>query len=134
LAKLEETISKLFQEGANIGHIATVMPDGSPQVTPVWIDYDGAHILVNSADGRLKVRNIRRNPHVAISVVARDNPYSMASVRGRVVEITPDGANQHINKLSHRYMGQDYPAERLVGEQRLIIKIEPDRVYTMGAR
>lgn len=85
--------------------IATLMEDGSPQVTPTWLDTDGEHILVNTAMGRLKYENVLRDPRVAISVADQTNPYNMATVRGRVVEHTTNGAEEHIDKLAKKYFG-----------------------------
>ncbi len=130
--QMREGIKKLFEE-ANIGHLATVMPDGSPQVTPMWVDFDGKYILVNTAEGRQKPRNIRRDPRVAISVTRVGNPYVFASVRGRVVEITTEGAEEHIDKLAKKYLGRDRYPWRQPGEHRMIFKIEPERVASMGA-
>jgi PPOX class probable F420-dependent enzyme len=129
---MSEGVKKLFEE-ANIGHLATVMPDGSPQVTPMWVDFDGKYILVNTEEGRQKPRNIRRDPRVAISVTRAGNPYAFASVRGRVVEITTEGAEEHIDKLAKKYLGRDRYPWRQPGEQRVIFKIEPRRVASMGA-
>jgi PPOX class probable F420-dependent enzyme len=116
-------------EGKNFANIATVMPDGSPQVTPVWVDFDGTHILVNTADGRQKPRNLRRDPRVAVSVYNQENPYSYVQVRGRVVDITVNGADAHIDKMAKKYMGQDTYPFRTPTEQRLILKIAPERVF-----
>jgi PPOX class probable F420-dependent enzyme len=122
---LPEGVRKLF-EGRNFAHIATLMPDGSPQVTAVWVEYDGRHILVNSAEGRAKPRNLRHDARVALSIVDQDNPYTSATVRGRVVEITHGGADAHIDKLAKKYLGQDTYPFRQPGEQRVIFKIEPE--------
>jgi len=126
---LPEGVKKLFQE-PNFAHIATLMPDGSPQVTAVWVDIEGDRILVNTAEGRAKPRNVRRDPRVAISIAKQDNPYSSAFVRGRVVEITHDGAEAHIDKLTKKYIGQDRYPWRGPGEQRVILVIEPERVIS----
>src|SRR5262245_30611393 len=89
-------------------HLATVDPDGTPQVTPVWIEYDGEHFLVNSQKGRRKDRNMRKQGQVALSIQDPDDPYRYLGVQGRVVEISEDGAEQHIHKLSRKYNGHDY--------------------------
>ena len=121
-------------EAPNFAHLATLMPDGSPQVTAVWVDYDGQYVLVNTAEGRQKPRNIRRDRRVALSVISQENPYSWATIRGRVVELTHDGADAHIDKLAKKYLGQDTYPFRQPGEQRVIVKIEPERVTsTAGA-
>jgi PPOX class probable F420-dependent enzyme len=113
-------------------HLATVMPDGSPQVTPVWFDEEGHHLRVNSAAGRLKDRNMRRDPRVSLSILDPDNPYRYLEVRGRVVEITETGAVSHIDALAKKYMGVDtYPFHQ-PGVRRVIYKIEPLKFSSMG--
>ena len=113
-------------EGPNLAHFVTLMKDGSPQVTPVWVDHDGTHVLINTAEGRQKPRNLRRDPRVALSVVDRESTNHYVQVRGRVVEVITEGAREHINKLSHKYNGRDYGGRE--DEQRLLIKILPDHV------
>jgi PPOX class probable F420-dependent enzyme len=114
-------------------HVATLMADGSPQVTPVWIDYDGTHILINSAKGRVKDRNMQVRSSVAMSVTDPDNPYRYLGVRGRVVEITEAGADAHIDKMAKKYLGKDvYPYRRSAEEVRRIYKVAPESVHTMG--
>ncbi len=131
-ATLSEGVKKLFRE-PNYGHLATLMPDGSPQVSPVWVDIDGDRILVNSAEGRVKPRNVRRDARVAISIHNQDNPYSSAYIRGRVVEITHEGADEHIDKLAKKYLGQDTYPYHQPGDKRLILIIEPEHVGSMMA-
>ena len=126
-ATLSEGVKKLFRE-PNYGHMATLMPDGSPQVSPVWVDVDGDRILVNSAEGRSKPRNVRRDARVAISIYNQENPYSSAFIRGRVVDITHDGADEHIDKLAKKYLGQDKYPYHQPGDQRVILVIEPEHV------
>lgn len=116
---------------ASLANIGTVDADGMPQVTPVWISYENGYLLMNSAKGRKKDRNLRERPQVAMSVVDKDNPYRYVGIQGRVVDITEDGAVDHIHQLSHKYTGQDY--QGIVPDQtRVIYKIEPERVWTMG--
>ena len=111
-----------------LAHIATVMRDGSPQVTPVWVDTDGQYILVNTAEGRVKTRNVKRNPHVALSAVDPASPLAGSlMVRGTVVEITTDGADDHISFLARKYTGAERYSNRS-GEVRVILKIRPDSV------
>ena len=112
--------------------LGTIMHDGSPQVTPVWVDYDGTHIRFNTAKGRVKDQNLRRNPAVALSILDPDNPYRYLQVRGRVAEITESGADAHIDSLAKKYLGQDKYPYRKPGEVRVIYKVTPDRVQTMG--
>lgn len=113
-------------------HLATIMPDGSPQVTPVWIDFDGGHVRINSAKGRIKDKNMRRNGRVALAIQDPDNPYRYLAVRGRVEEITETGADAHIDSLAKKYLGQDRYPHRQPGEVRVIYRIRPERVSSMG--
>ena len=128
---IPENYKDLFDKKA-FANLATVMPDGSPQVTPVWVDYDGKHVLVNSARGRRKDKNMERNPAVALSILDPDNPYRYLEVRGRVVDITEEGADEHIDKMARKYMGVDtYPYKR-PQDVRVLYKIEPVKVSFMG--
>jgi PPOX class probable F420-dependent enzyme len=113
-------------------NLATVMPDGSPQVTPVWFDYDGSHIRINTAKGRVKDKNMRRNKKVALSIQDPDNAYRHLAVRGEVVEITEQGADDHIDALAQKYLGKSKYPFRGPGEIRVIYKIRPDKIATMG--
>jgi PPOX class probable F420-dependent enzyme len=121
----------LFDKKA-FGHLATIMPDGSPQVTPVWLDWDGKYVRFNSALGRVKDRNVRRDPRVALSIQDPDNPYRYLEVRGRVAEITQNGADDHANKLSQKYVGKPVYAKRSPSEVRVLYKVEPHKVTSMG--
>ena len=121
----------LFDKKA-FGHLATIMPDGSPQVTPVWVDYDGKCVRFNSARGRVKDKNVRRNAQVAISMQDPDNPYRYLEIRGRVVEITETGADEHANKLSQKYTGKPVYTKRSPAEVRVLYKVEPQKVTSMG--
>jgi PPOX class probable F420-dependent enzyme len=112
----------------SFAHVATLMPDGSPQVTPVWIDYDGKYILMNSAQNRQKDRNIRRDPRVALSIQDPDDPYRFIQIRGTVVEITAQGADEHIDKMALKYLGQEKYPNRRPGEVRMIYKIAPQKI------
>ena len=106
------------------------MPDGSPQVSPVWIDIEGDLILINSAEGRIKDKNIRADPRVALSATDPDNPYRALMIQGRVVKITEDGADDHIDKMARKYLGEDrYPWR--AGEKRVLYYVEPVKVATM---
>lgn len=128
---IPESFLDLFSKRA-FADLATLMPDGSPQVTPVWVDLIDGHIIVNSAVGRLKDRNVRRDPRVAVAISDPDNPYRHLAIRGRVVEVTQNGADDHINKMAKKYLGKDVYPFRQPGEQRVIYKIKPERVGTMG--
>jgi PPOX class probable F420-dependent enzyme len=108
--------------------LATLMPDGSPQMTQTWVDTDGTHVLVNTVDGHQKVRNMRRDPRVAVNVADPDDPSRYFEVRGRVVEVTEDGAREHIDELSQRYMGRPYPWFGGRDQVRLLVRIAPERV------
>jgi PPOX class probable F420-dependent enzyme len=123
-----EPVSRLFQ-GKNFGFLATLMPDGSPQVTPTWVDVDGDYVIINTAQGRLKHKNVSRDPRVAVSVTDQANPYNMVTVRGKVVEQTTNGAEEHIDKLAKKYLGMDRYPGRAPGEKRLILKIRPEKVF-----
>ena len=123
-------VEQLFQQ-KNLIFISTINSDGSPQLTPVWGDYDGEHVLVNTAEGRLKHKNILRDPRVAISVVDHNNPLNMTTIKGKVTEIIPDYDYIHANKLTKQYMGIDeYPFKR-DGEKRIIFKIKPVKIFVM---
>jgi len=113
-------------------HLATIMQDGSPQVTPVWFDFDGTHVRINSAKGRVKDKNMRRNRRVALAIQDPENPYRYLAVRGRVEEITETGADAHIDALTKKYLGQDRYPHRQPGEVRVVYRIRPERVSTMG--
>lgn len=130
-ASIPEKFKDLFEKKA-FANLATVMPDGTPQVTPVWVDYDGNHVLVNSARGRQKDKNMERNPAVSLSIMDPDNPYRYLEVRGRVAEITEEGAEEHIDKMAKKYMGLDKYPLRQPGEQRVLYKIEPEHTTQMG--
>jgi PPOX class probable F420-dependent enzyme len=123
---------KKFFTGKNFAHIATTNKDGSPQVTPVWIDFDGTYIIVNSEQKRLKVRNLKRDPRVSLSVCDAENPYSYIGVKGRVVEITTTGGFEGIDKLAQQYIGQEkYPWNK-PDDVRVVIKIEPEKASGQG--
>jgi PPOX class probable F420-dependent enzyme len=127
-AKLNlEAFKDLFEKKA-FAHVATIMPNGSPQVTPVWFDYDGQYIRINSAKGRQKDRNLRRDPRVALSIQDPDNPYRFIQIRGKAVEITEAGADDHIDLLAKKYTGAERYPNRRAGEVRVIYKILPENV------
>lgn len=131
MATIPESHKDLLQK-KTFAHLATVMADGSPQVTPVWFDWDGSHIRVNSARGRVKDRNIDRSPRVALAILDPENPYRHVAIRGRVIDVTEKGADAHIDSLAKKYLGQDRYPGRKPGEVRVIYKIQPDKVATMG--
>jgi PPOX class probable F420-dependent enzyme len=113
-------------------YVATVGKDGTPQVTPVWCEFDGTHIVFNTARGRVKDKNLARNPRVAVAAADPDNPYRYIQVRGRVAEITEQGADAHIDKMAKKYIGQDRYPWKKPDEVRMIVKILPERVQGMG--
>jgi len=128
---IPENYKDLFEKKA-FANLATVNADGSPQVTPVWVDYDGDYVLVNSARGRRKDKNMERNRAVALSIQDPDNPYRYLEVRGSVAEITEQDADTHIDKMAKKYIGQDkYPWSK-PDEVRVIYKIKPEHTSQMG--
>lgn len=130
-AIVPESFKDLFTKIA-FAHVATLMPDGSPQVTPVWCDYDGALVWLNSAKGRLKDKNMRRDKRIALSVQDPANAYRYLAMQGEVVEITENGADAHIDAMAKKYLGKDQYPNRRPGEVRVIYKIRPLKVSTMG--
>jgi PPOX class probable F420-dependent enzyme len=130
-AAIPEKYRDLFDKRA-FASLATLMSDGSPQVTPVWCDLQGGLVIFNSAKGRQKDKNVRRDPHVAIAIIDPDNPYRYLEIRGRVVEITEEGADAHIDKMAKKYLDADKYPYRQPGEVRVIYKIQPDHVTMMG--
>ncbi len=128
--KLTKTAIDMI-DGRNFGHLATLMSDGSPQVTPVWVDREDNLILVNTAVGRTKQRNLTRDPRVAIDVVDQENPYKMVSIRGRITSQIQEGADEHIDRLAKKYLGKDKYPFRQPGEKRIILKIEPEKIMEM---
>jgi len=131
VAAIPEQYRDLFQKKA-FAHLATINADGSPQVTPVWVDFDGTHIRFNTAKGRVKERNVRRAPRVALAIMDPENPYRYLRVSGRVVDVTEQGADQHIDALAKKYLGKDRYPYRQPGEVRMLYKILPERVAGQG--
>lgn len=131
-AIIPDAFQDLLQAKKAFASLATVMPDGSPQVTPVWVDFDGTHVRVNTARGRVKDRNMTRDAKVALAVLDPDNPYRHIAIRGQVVEVTERGADAHIDALAKKYLGQDRYPFRRPEEVRVVYKIRPDHVVTMG--
>ena len=127
---MDQKVERLFQ-GKNLIFIATINLDGSPQLTPVWGDYQDSHIFVNTAEGRIKHRNVLHDSRVAVCVVARDNPLDMTTIRGKVLEIIPDYDYTYADKLARKYMDlEKYPFKR-PGEKRITFKIKPEHVYVL---
>jgi len=121
----------LFRKKA-FANLATLMPNGSPQVTPVWVDYDGRHVLINTAAGRQKDKNLQRDGRVALSIMDPENPYRYLEVRGHITQRTHEGADQHIDAMASKYLGQDKYPYRQAGEVRVLYKVVADRCTFMG--
>lgn len=127
---MDQKAEHLFK-GKNLVFVATLMKDGSPQLSPVWADYENGFIFVNTAEGRIKHKNVLNDSRVAVSVVSHENPLDMTTVRGKVIEIIPDYDYAHINKLTKKYMGlENYPFKRK-GERRIVFKIKPEKVFVL---
>ena len=131
--KLSPGAVKLLQE-KQIAHFVTIMQDGSPQVTPVWVDVepDGSHILINTAEGRVKANNVERDPRVAVSVVDSNNAWRYALVRGTIVDRRREGADEHIDRLAKKYLDKDTYPFRRPDEQRVTLRIKPHHVIELG--
>jgi PPOX class probable F420-dependent enzyme len=127
----DEELFALLRRPA-IGYLATSMPDGSPQLTQVWVDTDGKHVLVNTVRGTQKLRNVEQDPRVAVAVSDPDDPSRYFAVRGRVLHSRTEGAVDHVEALSHRYLGAPYPWYEGRDEVRVLLTISVDRVHAMG--
>ena len=132
MATIPASHADLLKDKKAFANLATLNPDGSPQVTPVWVDFDGTHVLVNTAKGRVKTKNLEREPRVALAISEPENPYRYLGIQGRVTEMTESGADAHIDKMAKKYMGKDTYPFRAPGEKRVIIKIAPEKVHTNG--
>jgi PPOX class probable F420-dependent enzyme len=128
---IPEKYRDLFNKRA-FANLSTIMPDGRPQVTPVWCDLEGDKVIFNSAKGRQKDKNVRRDPRVALAIVDPDNPYRYLEIRGKVVEITERGADEHIDKMAKKYLDVDKYPYRQKDEVRVIYKIQPEHTTMMG--
>ncbi len=128
--KSSDKMKKLI-DGKNFASVATLMPDGSPQVAPVWVDRDGDTIILNATVSRQRTRNLKRDPRVAICIYDQNNPYSNVSIRGRAVEITKTGAEDHIDKMSMKYNGRPTYPRHDPKDPRVLIKVEPTRIHEM---
>jgi PPOX class probable F420-dependent enzyme len=126
--QITEPVAKLLLD-KNFAFISTLMSDGSPQVTPTWIDIEDGVILYNTAEGRIKHKNISRDPRVAVSVIDHNNPYNMVSIQGIAIEQTNEGADEHIDKLAKKYLGVDKYPMRSPNEKRIIVKIKPEKIF-----
>jgi PPOX class probable F420-dependent enzyme len=128
---LTEDVLTLLRQ-PSLCFLATAMADGSPQVTQTWVDTDGEHVLINSVQSHVKVRNIARDPRVAVAVSDPENSSRYVQVRGRVLKVTTQGAADHIDRLAQRYLGTPYPWYGGRDQVRVIIVIEPVRISSMG--
>jgi PPOX class probable F420-dependent enzyme len=128
---IPESHVDLFKKKA-FANLATLMPNGQPQVTPVWVDYDGRHVLINTAEGRQKDKNLQRDRRVALSILDPDNPYKYLEVRGQAVERTHNGADQHIDAMAKKYLGKEKYPFRQANEVRVIYRIQPEHVTSMA--
>jgi PPOX class probable F420-dependent enzyme len=131
MAEIPQAYRDLFTKPA-FAHLVTLMPDGSPQVTPVWVDLQDGLVIVNTAKGRLKDRNLRRDPRVALAISDPANPYRYIQIRGRVAEATEKGADAHIDKMAKKYLNKDKYPFRQQGEVRVMYKIKPERIQAYG--
>ena len=122
----------LLQQKKAFADLATIMPDGTPQVTPVWFDYHGGKVRVNTAKGRVKARNLQPGAAVALAIMDPDNPYRYVQIRGRVANATETGADAHIDSLAKKYLGKDQYPYRRPGELRVMYEIEPVSVSGMS--
>jgi PPOX class probable F420-dependent enzyme len=121
--------AKKLIDRRNFAHLATLMPDGTPQSTPVWLGREGEHLVICTSDGSLKARNTRRDPRLALSIVDFDNPYEEVQIRGRVIERRPDPELKVMDPISHKYIGKPFPMRSYEGRVALIIEVEKER-YT----
>ena len=128
MATIGEEQARLLT-GANFAHFATLRGDGSPHLTVTWVDWDGEHVLVNTAAGRAKERHLRRDPRAAVEVLDPDNPFNYVSVSGSVELVDGEAADRHADKLAQRYTGQERYQKRSPDERRVLVKIRPERVY-----
>jgi hypothetical protein len=125
MATIPDKYLDLLQQKKAFASLATVMPDGSPQVTPVWFDYSDGIVRVNTARGRVKARTLKAGAAVAMAIIDPDNPYRYVQIRGRVRRVTEEGAAQHIDSLAKKYLGQDKYPYAQPGEVRVMCEIEP---------
>lgn len=131
MASIPDSHADILKKKA-FANLATLNADGSPQVTPVWVDFDGKNVLINTAKGRVKTRNLEREKRVALSIADPENPYRYVGIQGRVTGMTEAGADAHIDKMAMKYMGKEKYPLRASGEVRVIVTIAPDKVFTMG--
>ena len=131
-ATIPDAFRDLLEQKKAFANLATVMADGSPQVTPVWFDYSAGLIRVNTARGRVKARTLKQGAPVALSIMDPDNAYRYMQIRGKVANVTETGADGHIDALAKKYLGKDAYPFRQPGEQRVMVSITPEAVQTMA--
>lgn len=131
MAKLDDDACS-FLDGKVFAHVATLMPDGSPQVSPIWIEHDGTHVIFNTAEGRFKTENLEQDGRLAISIVDPENPYRHMLIRGTVTELDRDDADRHIDALAMKYLGEDTYPFRQEGEVRVKVLVEPQSISING--
>ena len=124
--------SRELLEAPNFCQVATIRRDGTPHVVPTWVDIEDNRVVLNTAEGRAWPSNLRRDPRVTLSVQNMENPYEFVSIRGRVVEDTHEGADEHADKFAMKYLGKERYPFRAEGEQRVLFKVEPDWVHHWG--
>ena len=130
--ELTELAYELCTKGKNLASIATLMSDGYPQFSYTWVDSDGQHVIFNTAEGRLKTKNLERDSRIAVAIIDSENPYKQVMIRGQVVEETKDGAREHVDKLAKKYLGVDkYPFSE-PGEVRVLFKVKPERIFEIN--
>lgn len=132
-SEIPEPARSLFKN-KNFAFLSTLMKDGSPQVSPVWVDIDSDEILVNTAEGRIKQKNVSRDPRVGISVADSSNPYTMVTVQGRVIEQVTEGADKHVDLMAKKYLGADKYPFAMPGEKRIVLRIKPEKVFFIPPR
>ena len=130
MAELSEAVRDLIDE-TNMASLATIMSDGSPHVSTMWVARRDNTVIMNTADGRVKTNNMRRDPRVSVSIYRESSPYQSVHIRGRVTVLAEEGGEQGIDDLSNKYLGKDYPW-RQPGDVRLVVEVEPESVATMG--
>ena len=132
MATIPASHADLLTTKKAFANVSTLNTDGSPQVTPVWVDFDGTNVVIDTAKGRVKANNLAREPRVAISIADPDNPYRYLGIQGRVIEMTEAGGDAHIDKMAMKYMGKASYPYRTPTEVRLIVKIAPEKVHVVG--
>ena len=131
MAAIPDKFLDLVKDKKAFANLATLMPDGTPQVTPIWFDYSDGVIHLNTASGRVKAQNMQEGANVALSIMDPDNPYRYVQIRGHVVNTTKDGADKQIDAISHKYLGKDYPFRR-PGEERISVDVAIDKASASG--